>query len=283
MRNGKRPLLYMVVTLILLSFSSPLRHAGGQTSLAPLPQRVPPEMGLTPEDVQAVADRYQQELMQVPGVYSVGGAGDHILLGVLIHTDLRGEKPSPLPLSVQTLPRSLEGVPVEIAPLYILPPPAGVVVVQPFPPEVATEQCPGEAVRGWVGDHFECYPIAEACPEGYQEERTFDWRYCINPNVFVSIPNLTSPPVAGIPWPQVEAALARHQAELMQLPGVTIVGLGEEGIVVEAANPAVVPRSIAGVPVIVRLPVPGQFLVGADLMGYQGVRHRSNEPISPAE
>ena len=94
---------------------------------------------------------------------------------------------------------------------------------------------------------------------------------------------MISPPVAGIPWAQVEATLARHQTELMQLPGVTSAGLGEEGIVVETANPAVVPRSIAGVPVIVRLPVPGQMLIGADLMGYEAARQHANEPMSPAE
>jgi hypothetical protein len=283
MHDGKRPILYMVVTLLLLSLPLPLRQASGQTSLAPPPQRGTPELDFTPEDVQAVADRYQQELMQVPGVYSVDGAGDHILLGVLIHTDPHGEKPFTLPPPLQALPPTLEGVPVEILPLYILPPPAGVVVVQPFPPETTTESCPGDAVRGWLEDHFACYAVADVCPEGYREERNFDWRYCVNPDVFAAIPNLISPPVAGIPWAQVEATLARHQTELLQLPGVTSAGLGKEGIVVETANPTVVPRSIEGVPVSVHLPVPGQFLVGADLMGYEAARQHINEPLTPAE
>ena len=189
MRYGKRPIPYMVVTILLLSLPLPPWHASGQTPSTPQQQRVTPEMDLTPEDIQAMADEYHDELMQVPGVYSVGGAGDHILVGVLIHTDPHGEKPSTLPLPVQAVPRMLEGVPVEIAPLYILPPPSGVVVVQPFPPEVATELCPGDAVRGWLEDHFACYAVADVCPEGYREQRHFDWRYCVNPDVFAAIPN----------------------------------------------------------------------------------------------
>jgi hypothetical protein len=41
----------------------------------------------------------------------------------------------------------LEGLPVEIQPIYILPPPPGVIVVQPFPPDPQTEACPPASVQ----------------------------------------------------------------------------------------------------------------------------------------
>jgi hypothetical protein len=57
-------------------------------------------------------------------------------------------------------------------------------------------------------------------------------------------------PIVGVPYDQAEAVLARHQAELSQLPGMDRVWLGEEGIVVRTKHPEAVPATIEGVPVI---------------------------------
>jgi hypothetical protein len=57
-------------------------------------------------------------------------------------------------------------------------------------------------------------------------------------------------PIAGIPYDQAEAVLARHHEELSQLPGVDSVSLGEEGIVVRTKHPEAVPAIIEGVRVL---------------------------------
>ncbi|MGE0825056.1 MAG: hypothetical protein AB7P18_23440, partial [Candidatus Binatia bacterium] len=62
-------------------------------------------------------------------------------------------------------------------------------------------------------------------------------------------------PIAGI---SVEDALAiyhRNVGELSKLPGVVSVSFTGEGLVVETANPAVLPPSVEGIPVIPILPV----------------------------
>src|SRR5713226_884939 len=144
----------------------------------------------------------------------------------------------------------LEGVPVEIHTSYILPPPSGVVVVQPFPPDPQTEACPPESVQTWNRDHVECFTIAETCPEGFQETMDYNWRFCLNESGYPTIPScdMMTLPIAGIPFAQAEAILERHREEITQWPGVTGSGLGTDGIVVETNHPEAVPSSIEGVP-----------------------------------
>src|SRR5712692_4306929 len=104
------------------------------TTLCPIPRiyaQAPP--GQSYEEVQAVVSRHQDELQQIPGVGMVAGGVDRIIVGVIVHTDERGEKPATLPPALQAIPPTLEGVPVEIHPQYILPPPPGVIVLRPFP------------------------------------------------------------------------------------------------------------------------------------------------------
>jgi hypothetical protein len=202
-------------------------------------------------------------------VFAVGAVENRISVGVVLHPDESGAKPTSLPPALRAVPTLLEGVPVEIHTAYILSPPPGVVVIQPFPPDPQTETCPPESVRTWNLDHFECFAIAETCPTGFEEMMSYDWRFCLNPGGSGMIPNPMSPPIAGIPFAQVEAILERHRAEIMQWPGVTSSGLGAGGIVVGTNHPEAVPSNIEGVPVIVE---PSRrrarFLIGADLMGY---------------
>jgi len=66
---------------------------------------------------------------------------------------------------------------------------------------------------------------------------------------------ITVPP--GIPLTEAFEVLKRHQDTLMQLPGVTSVGMGIDGIIVETDNPAVLPVEVEGVP-IKPVPPPAQ-------------------------
>jgi hypothetical protein len=223
-----------------------------------------PTPGRSYEEV--VVNRHQDELQQIPGVSSVVAGVNRVIVFAFVHTDERGEKPTTLPLALQAIPTTLEGLPVEIQPVYSLPPPPGVVVVQPFPPDPQTEACPPASVQAWNLDHLECHAIAETCPEGFEETMNYDWRFCIkDPNISWGMPDVTHPPIAGIPFAQAQAILARHQADLGQIPGLTGYGVGAEGIEVETDHPEAVPSAIGGVPVIVKPPV---YRVGADLRGY---------------
>ncbi len=58
-----------------------------------------------------------------------------------------------------------------------------------------------------------------------------------------------APPIAGIPYEEALAILERHREEIMRLPGVQSVGMGNGGIVVETDNPAVLPLEIEGLPI----------------------------------
>ena len=69
------------------------------------------------------------------------------------------------------------------------------------------------------------------------------------------IPNLWSPPIAGIPYEKALEIHNRHVHELGDLPGVESVGLGAEGINVYTTRPELVPHQVEGLKVISR-PVP---------------------------
>jgi len=69
------------------------------------------------------------------------------------------------------------------------------------------------------------------------------------------IPRLAVPgqPIAGIPFEEALKIYERHEEELRKLPGSISVSFYADGIVVETANPEVVPAAVEGLPVI---PVP---------------------------
>jgi hypothetical protein len=121
-----------------------------------------------------VVNRHQDELHQIPGVYAVRGGVNRVIVSVFVHTDERGDKPATLPPALQAIPTTIEGLLVQIQPVYILPPPPGVVVVQPFPPDPQTEACPPESMQAWNLDHLECHAIAEAHPDGFEETMNYD-------------------------------------------------------------------------------------------------------------
>jgi hypothetical protein len=218
--------------------------------VAPSPTRELPQIaGLPYEEAQAIVRRHQEGLMKVPGVYIVEAGGKGILVGVFVHTNAQGEKPTTLPPAIQALPSAIEGLPLEIKPLYVLPPPPGVIVLKP----------------GGIREQ------ADECPRGFREIIQFGWHFCVTPGAPESIPTaMMEPPIAGIPFEEALKILERHRDELLQLPGVTAVGMGSEGITIETTNPSVVPSDVEGVPVKVR-PPRGQAV---------GANHTLNAPAT---
>jgi hypothetical protein len=207
---------------IILLRSWGLSHGPEETTKqppAPLPTPTVREMplvaGIPYGEAQAIVKRHRQELMKVSGVSAVGVGKSGILIEIF------------KPAAQHALPQTIEGLPVEVKLLPTLPPPSGVIVLQP----------------GGRREH------AESCPAGFQEVVVFDWRFCIEPGSSEPIPPLWVPPIAGIPYEEALKILDRHRDELMRLPGVDSVGMGADGIVVSTTNPAVVPSEIEGVPV----------------------------------
>lgn len=97
---------------------------------------------------------------------------------------------------------------------------------------------------------------ASSCPQGFSETTGLNgWRFCIDPKHPESIPPLAAPPIAGILYQTALDIIQRHYSELGAIPGVESVGLGVEGIVVYTDSPQLVPKTIEGLPIIVRPPL----------------------------
>src|SRR6266571_9004071 len=73
---------------------------------------------------------------------------------------------------------------------------------------------------------------AGGLPISFNEDVSHGWRFCFDPKHPEPIPPLMAPPIAGIPYEEALAILERHREELMRLPGVQSVGMGNGGIVV---------------------------------------------------
>lgn len=248
-------------------------YSGGQGRTQETVMSPPERRGYDPEAIhryeqmQALAARYRDELSQIPGVYTISAGVDRIIIGIFVHTDAQGNKPATLPPALQAIPPTLDGHPVVLLPVYILPPPPGVIVLEPLPLLPGTETCPPESVRTWNLDHFECFAVAGACPPTFREETQFDWRFCLSPDG-ATLPNPMTPPIAGIPFEKVEEIWARRNEEITRLPGVHSAGIGAEGIEVETDFSSAVPSVLEGVPVIVKFVQGGRIFMGADLQGY---------------
>ena len=57
------------------------------------------------------------------------------------------------------------------------------------------------------------------------------------------------PPIAGIPYEECREIHQRHKDRLGQLPGVTSVGFGRDGINVYTSEPRLVPEAVEGLPI----------------------------------
>jgi hypothetical protein len=245
---------------------------------------VPPGIPLT--EAFEILKRHHDALMQLPGVTSVGMGADGIILETtnpaVLPTEVEGIliKPVPPPAQESATPsskvdseRTLPAISQEetgqppdqqcgpyahweptvgrckrdaIPPDSPLPPPAHYLL----PP-------PGVIVLHPDGTHGQ----AESCPARFAESVEGDgWRFCLPPGYSEPIPPLWAPPIAGILYEEALKILERHQAELMQLPGVGATGLGVEGIEVETDNPAILPKEIEGLPIRPRPLRPKKFL-----------------------
>jgi len=81
-----------------------------------------------------------------------------------------------------------------------------------------------------------------------------------------------TPPIAGVPVEEAEKIFERNSARIRQIPGVTGLSLGGNGIEIETDQPALVPNSIEGLPVKV---VPPQI--------YKPLTHTGNFPLPSLE
>ena len=135
-----------------------------------------------------------------------------------------------------------------------LPPPPGVIVLQPSHFYAREQPCPPTFVRWWEAGHYVCYPQAETCPASFKEWKNYGWRFCFGPTPPTEIPMIMVPPIAGIPYYEVLAIYERQRGALGRLPGVCVVSgrsriwLQSDGIHIQTRNPSVVPEKIEGVP-----------------------------------
>ncbi|MGH7964826.1 MAG: hypothetical protein ACRERD_23930 [Candidatus Binatia bacterium] len=211
-------------------------------------QPLPPIAGMPHEKAAEIVSRRREELMHLPGVYTVGIGGKGIIVGLIIYSKERKIPPQALQKATAAIPPVIEGLPTDIQPLAVLPPPPGVIILRD---DGTREQ-------------------ADSCPVGFTEVVDLTWRFC-TAGGSVAIPPLMVPPIAGISYEEALKIVDRHQEELMRLPGVQSVGLGAEGIVVGTDNPSVVPSEVEGLPVKT---VPSLGSAG-------GLSHSQHTPIRP--
>ncbi|MBM4256012.1 MAG: hypothetical protein FJ147_08960 [Deltaproteobacteria bacterium] len=156
-------------------------------------------------------------------------AGNTILVDVFVHTDQTGRKPAVLPNALRAIPPFLDALPVKVQPHYILPPPAGVVVV---------------AMNGSTS-------IQRECPATYEVAPMFDWVFCMPPQ-YAGLPpsSMLLPPIAGIPRVEAANVVERNREKLMKIPGVSSLHLSDEGVGISSSEPEKLPPHVEGVPVI---------------------------------
>ena len=212
---------------------------------------------LTDEQIMAIRGGYCPDLRQHPDIFGCFPRPT----GILLITDI----PALLPTEVGDIWVRTEPPPPH------LPAPPGVIVVRAKGP-----------------DHR---PELSECPPGYREARKYRWRFCLSGGVPIPT-SLMTPPISGIPYTEAEAIFRRH--DFMDVPGVSSVGLGADGLVIQTTQPELIPSSVEGLPVRTE-PVPhglvlhglvphglfpdgstGTFFLGVDMYGY------SHDDTAPA-
>ena len=211
--------------------SYPHSHGVAQALAATLPNADPPALPqLSPEQQEEILNRHRDRLRAIPGVMGVGiEAANTIVVDVFVHTDQNGLKPAVLPDTLRAIPPFLDAVPVKLQPFYILPPPAGVVVVAP---------------DGTTS-------IQDTCPANYEPAPMFDWQFCMPPR-YAGLPpsSMLLPPIAGLSRIDAANAVERNRNKMMRTPGVQGINLTDEGLIVYTTDPAQLPPHVEGVPVI---------------------------------
>ena len=211
--------------------SAAVQHARAEHDLYSdvRPVRELPQIAGRPyEEVQAIVTRHRKALREKPGVTGVAVGAEGIT--VTIRT----------PEVRQTLPQTIEGVPVIVEVFPTLPPPPGVIVLR----------------KGGVREQ------ADSCPRHFTEIVRYEWRFCIDLDDPEPVPPMMAPPIAGIPYEEVLAIFERHREKLLPQPGFGEgVSLGAEGIIVRTRKPSAIPTEVEGLPVEVRPPMrPGEAM-----------------------
>jgi hypothetical protein len=208
-------------------------HTHGVThaqAATPPTARSPLDPVIPPEQQEAIVARHRDRLRAIPGVMGIGiEGGATLLVDVFVHTDQNGRKPAALPDVLRAIPPFLDAVPVKVQPHYILPPPAGVVVV---------------AMDGTTS-------IQSACPKDYEVVQMYDWTFCMPPK-YPGLPpsGMLLPPIAGKPRVDAANAVQRNRNKLVRLPGVQGIELIDDGLLIYTTDPTKLPSHIEGVPII---------------------------------
>lgn len=185
---------------------------------------------------KAVVERHKAELQKVDGVHAIGAGTNEIVIEVTVYTNQKGEKPATLPAHLQALPSTIEGIPVRLFPMHVLPPPPGVIILKPG----------GKREK------------ADLCPPGYDETSYHGWRFCYAHGNPETIPGVMMLPIAGIPREEAFKILDRHREELTTIPGVGALGMGANGIYIESADPSLLPKEVEDLPLEIHPPSPGE-------------------------
>jgi hypothetical protein len=221
------------VTSLAIDESQSHSHGAAQALAAPTPLQsgiVFPDPLIPPDQQEAILARHRNSLRAIPGVMGVDIEGGSTLrIDVFVHTDQTGRKPAVLPDALRSIPPFLDAVPVKVQPVYILPPPAGVVVVAP---DGATS-------------------IQNACPSQYQLVPMMGWQFCMPPR-YAGLPpsGMLHPPVAGVSWIDAVDTVGRNREQLMKIEGVQGTQLTDEGLVIYTTKPEKLPLHVEGVPII---------------------------------
>lgn len=236
-----------------------------------------PIAGIPQDEALKIFDRHIHELRKLPGVVSVGFTAE----GLLVET----ANPEVLPKNVEGLPVFAMS-PVDPDSVGALQKglPTRPLAPEPDPPQITQgqelpdEPCPSGAYRS--APHTRCLrenpmntsdPViprlqpppgvvilkpgkireqAESCPAEFLEVKgQNNWRFCVDPKKPENIPPLWVPPIAGIPYEQAQEIVERHTNELLHLPGVEGVGLGQDGINLYTNQPGLAPKQVEGLPI----------------------------------
>lgn len=79
----------------------------------------------------------------------------------------------------------------------------------------------------------------------------FDWTFCMPPR-YAGIPPsaILLPPIAGLSRIDAANAVERNRERLMKIPGVQGMLLTDDGLEIYTTDPAGLPPSVEGIPVI---------------------------------
>jgi hypothetical protein len=222
----KHTIRYLLIGELLLTIVADLQIAQSAENHTHADQTIVSVAESNYARAKAVVEHHKAELQKVDGVHAIGAGTNEIVIEVTVYTNQKGEKPATLPRHLQALPSTIEGMPVRLFPMHVLPPPPGVIILKPG----------GKREK------------ADSCPAGYDETSYHGWRFCYAHGNPETIPGVMMPPIAGIPREEAFKILDRHREKLRAIRGVGTVGMGANGIYIESPDPSLLPKEVEGLP-----------------------------------